>query len=127
MQLPEHRAPMIQYSQSQMDDFYQAFAAGRVKPTSVMNYIQHLVIAERIQPGNWVLDVCCGRGLQIPLLKHRIPALGGYVGVDISPENIEEAASVIRYGDGNPPPFPYAFVQGDVTCDLTRLGRVFDV
>ncbi|BCL79644.1 class I SAM-dependent methyltransferase [Ktedonobacteria bacterium brp13] len=115
------------YSLAQMDNFYQAFAAGKIKPTSIMNYIQHLFIAQCCLPGNHVLDVCCGRGLQVPLLKHVVPALGGYVGIDISEQNLEEAATVIRYGDGHIPIFPCDFIHGDVTTDLVQLHSLFDV
>jgi ubiquinone/menaquinone biosynthesis C-methylase UbiE len=110
-----------------MDNFYRAFASGAIKMTSVMNYIQHLMIAEHCKPGDWVLDVCCGRSLQIPILKHIVPDLGGYIGMDISEENLREAAEVIRSGDGCPPAFPCDYVCGDVTRDLTQLShRLFD-
>lgn len=115
------------YSLAQMDDFYCAFAAGKIKPTSVMNYLQHLFIAECCHPGDWVLDICCGRALQLPILKHLVPALGGYIGVDIAPAHLQEAQTVMRYGDGNPPPFPCTFVQKDVTTDLRQLNRQFQV
>ncbi len=115
------------YSLAQMDNFYQAFATGSIKPTSVMNYLQHLFIAERCEPGNWVLDVCCGRGLQVPLLKQVVPALGGYVGIDISQEHLQEAGGFIRYGDGRLPPFPCELIHGDVTSELVRLNRLFDI
>jgi hypothetical protein len=49
---PEHGTrpgtPMIgPYSINQMDDFYAALAVGQVKPTGIMNYIQHPYVAER--------------------------------------------------------------------------------
>jgi ubiquinone/menaquinone biosynthesis C-methylase UbiE len=127
MQQSSHDRNSTNYSQAQMDNFYQAFAAGSIKPTSVMNYLQHLFIAERCKPGNWVLDVCCGRTLQVPLLKYVVPGLGGYVGVDISQENLQEAPEVMRYGDGCPPSFPCELIHGDVTTDLLQLNRFFDV
>ena len=115
------------YSQAQMDHFYRAFATGNIKPTSVMNYLQHLVIAHHCHPGDWVLDVCCGRALQIPLLKQLVPKLGGYIGMDIAPENLQEASELLLAGDEHPPAFPCEFVQGDVTTDLVTLHRIFDV
>lgn len=123
-----HDTQTFGYSPAQMDNFYQAFAAGRIKPTSVMNYLQHLFIAERCRSGQWLLDVCCGRGLQVPLLKYLVPTLGGYIGVDRASENLQEALEVIRYGGENVP-FPYEFIQADVTSDLTKLhpGHLFDV
>jgi SAM-dependent methyltransferase len=114
------------YSRAQMDHFYRAFADGKIKPTSVMNYLQHLVIAEHCQVGDWVLDVCCGRALQIPLLKH-LPDLGGYVGMDIAQEHLNEANGLLLAGDGSLPAFPCELRQGDVTTDLTTLNRLFEV
>lgn len=115
------------YSRAQMDHFYRAFAIGNIKPTSVMNYLQHLVIAHHCHPGDWVLDICCGRALQIPLLKQLAPNLGGYIGMDIAQENLHEATELLLAGDGCPPAFPYELVQGDVTTDLVALHRRFDV
>lgn len=123
--LPE--VPGSSYSTAQMDHFYRAFATGNIKPTSVMNYLQHLVIAHHCHPGDWVLDVCCGRALQIPLLKQLVPNLGGYIGVDIAQENLQEATELLLAGDGCLPAFPYEFVQGDVTTDLIALHCRFDV
>src|SRR5262249_35106657 len=45
----------------------------------------------------------------------------------ISEKNLQEAAEVIRYGDGCPPAFPCNYVHGDVTRDLTQLNRHFDI
>lgn len=115
------------YSRAQMDHFYQAFAAGNIKPTSVMNYLQHLVIAEQCHPGDWVLDVCCGRALQIPILKHLVPTLGGYIGIDIAQDHLDEATELLLAGDGHLPAFPCTLLQGDVTTDLMLLDRRFDV
>lgn len=115
------------YSTAQMDHFYRAFATGNIKPTSVMNYLQHLVIAQHCHPGDWVLDVCCGRGLQIPLLKQLVPDLGGYIGMDIAQENLQEATELMLTGDERLPAFPCQLVQGDVTTDLITLPHPFDV
>lgn len=79
------------YSTNQMDDFYAALAAGEVKPTGIMNYLQRLLITDRCRPGDRVVDVCCGRGLQLPVLYRYRPDLGSYVGLDISEDNLAEA------------------------------------
>lgn len=115
------------YSTAQMDNFYAAFAAGAIKPTSVMNFLQHYVITQHCHTGDWVLDMCCGRALQIPLLKHLVPKLGGYVGVDIARESLNEATALLLAGDGHPPAFPCEFVLGNVIVALPALQRVFDV
>lgn len=115
------------YSRAQMDHFYRAFAEGKIKPTSVMNYLQHLAIAQRCHPGDWVLDVCCGRALQVPLLKQLIPDLGGYVGMDIAPEHLTEAQELLLTGDGRLPTFSCDLRLGDVTTDLITLDRLFEI
>ncbi|MFD2422423.1 class I SAM-dependent methyltransferase [Amycolatopsis pigmentata] len=84
--------PMIgPYSVHQMDDFYAALARGEVKPTGIMNYLQRLYIAERVRPGDRVVDVCCGSGLQLPVLYRYQPELGAYTGLDISADNLAQA------------------------------------
>ena len=114
-------------STSQMDNFYLALAGGIAKPTGIMNYMQHLFIAQQCPEGASVLDMCCGRGLQVPLLKRYAPAVGCYVGVDISQANLDEAQAVMRYGDGQYPLFPYEFIRGDVRFLTSFLHRQFDV
>ncbi|MCM3920306.1 class I SAM-dependent methyltransferase [Frankia sp. AiPs1] len=103
------------YSTNQMDDFYAALGRGEAKPSGLMNLLQHLIVAERCAPGSRVLDVCCGRGLALPLLFRCAPTIAGYVGLDISAANLEEARERIEalrstYGD----PFPVALVECDV-------------
>ncbi|WP_083507165.1 bifunctional 2-polyprenyl-6-hydroxyphenol methylase/3-demethylubiquinol 3-O-methyltransferase UbiG [Frankia sp. ACN1ag] len=108
--------PMVgPYSTNQMDDFYAALSRGEAKPSGLMNLVQHLIVAERCAPGSRVLDVCCGRGLALPLLFRYAPTIAGYVGLDISAANLEEARERIEalrsaYGD----PFPVALVECDV-------------
>lgn len=86
--------PMIgPYSVNQMDDFYAALAAGQVKPTGVMNYIQRLFIAARCGPGARVIDVCCGRGLQLPVLYRYAPHIASYLGLDITQAHLDQAAA----------------------------------
>lgn len=120
--------PMIGvYSVNQMDDFYAALAAGEVKPTGIMNYLQRLLITDRCRPGDRVVDVCCGRGLQLPVLYRRRPDLRGYVGLDISADNLTEA--VARQGDLDAAyarDFVIEFHQCDVAQDWPEIG-VFDV
>lgn len=110
--------PMIgPYSVNQMDDFYAALAVGQVKPTGVMNYIQRMYVADRCRPGARVVDVCCGRGLQLPVLYRYRPNLGGYLGLDISADNLAEAQHRItdldrRYG--------HTFSIDLVRCDVAE-------
>jgi SAM-dependent methyltransferase len=125
---PKPGTPMIgDYSANQMDDFYAALAAGQVKPTGVMNYVQHLHIAERCPPAARVVDVCCGRGLQLPVLYRYAPHIACYVGLDISPANLREAADRVaeldrRYGRQ----FELSLVEWDVAEPWPQL-EPFDV
>ncbi len=113
------------YSTSQMDNFYEALAMGMVKPSGIMNYIQHLFIAERCPSEASVLDICCGRGLFIPVLKTRAPHIADYVGVDISLDNLHEAQQTISKVGGCP--FECKLVQGDATKLSALFTRTFDV
>ncbi|MEU8075881.1 methyltransferase domain-containing protein [Catellatospora citrea] len=99
-----------------MDDFYQAFAAGIVKSSGVMNCVQHLYVAQRCAPGARVVDVCCGRGLQVPLLYHHASHIGMYVGLDISEDNLREATQRdLALRDLHGEKFPTGYVQCDVS------------
>ncbi|WP_170323810.1 class I SAM-dependent methyltransferase [Cryptosporangium phraense] len=108
--------PMIgPYSTNQMDDFYAALSRGEAKPSGLMNLLQHLLVAEQCAPGSRVLDVCCGRGLALPLLYRYAPQIAGYVGLDISTDNLTEARDRIdalrtAYGDL----FPVNLLECDV-------------
>ncbi|MEU6562610.1 class I SAM-dependent methyltransferase [Nocardia nova] len=116
--------PMIgPYSVNQMDDFYVALARGEVKQTGIMNYLQRLFIAEHIRPGDRVVDVCCGRGLQLPPLYRYCPHIGGYDGLDISPDNLAQARERVAelnevYPDTR---FPVRFHELDVSGPWPRL------
>jgi SAM-dependent methyltransferase len=109
--------PMIgPYSVQQMDDFYAALSRGQVKPTGIMNYVQRLYIAARLAPGARVVDVCCGRGLQLPVIYRYAPGIGSYTGLDIAAGNLEEARQRIsdldaHYGD-------HSFGLELVECDV---------
>lgn len=117
---PEYRTspgtPMIGgYSVNQMDDFYAALAVGEAKPTGIMNYLQHLYVAQRCPPGARVVDVCCGRGLQLPVLYRYAPHIRSYVGLDIAPGNLEEAAERIGALDGH---YDRSFEIDLIACDV---------
>jgi SAM-dependent methyltransferase len=122
--------PMVgPYSANQMDDFYAALAAGEVKPTGIMNLAQRLYIAQRCPPGARVVDVCCGRGLQLPVLYRYAAHIGGYTGLDISPANLAEAREMLarlddRYGGR---PFEVVLVEHDVARPWPADVAGFDV
>jgi ubiquinone/menaquinone biosynthesis C-methylase UbiE len=52
-----------------------------------------------LSPGETVLDVACGTGVNFPFLEHRVGQGGAIVGVDISPEMLGRAAERVR-GEG---------------------------
>ncbi|HTJ68155.1 MAG TPA: class I SAM-dependent methyltransferase [Actinospica sp.] len=133
-QLPEQYTtrpgtPMIgKYSTNQMDDFYAALARGEAKPSGLMNLMQHLIVAEKCEPETRVLDVCCGRGLALPLLRRYAPEIAGYVGLDISSVNLAEARERIEdlratYGDL----FPVHLEECDVAEPWPDVAGPFDI
>jgi len=74
----------------QMRNFYAQFADGFFSSLDVMNYIQHHAAVLKMKK-NWrVLDVCCGRGLLLPLIRYYRRNISEYVGIDISESNIRE-------------------------------------
>ncbi len=67
-------------------------------------------------PGARVLDLCCGTGLNFPLLQEHIGPAGVLVGVDASPPMVDRAVErVERAGWGN---------VTVVTADVRRLASV---
>jgi SAM-dependent methyltransferase len=111
--------PMIgPYSANQMDDFYAAIGDGEVKPSGIMNLAQRLYIAGRCPPSARVVDVCCGRGLQLPPLYRYRDGLDGYVGLDLSPDNLAEARATVARLDAvyGGPRFPITLVECDVAA-----------
>ena len=55
-----------------------------------------------LQPGDSVLDVGCGTGLSLPLIRVRIGAAGRLIGVDVSPDMLKIARErVMEAGWGN--------------------------
>lgn len=114
------------YSVHQMDDFYSALGRGEVKPTGIMNYLQRLLITQRCRSGDRVADVCCGRGLQLPVLYRYRPDLGSYCGLDISAANIAQAMQRQAELDSiYEPAFPITFHVCDVAAPWPVTG-LFD-
>jgi SAM-dependent methyltransferase len=105
------------YSTNQMDDFYAALARGEVRPSGIMNYVQHLHVAERLPVGARLADVCCGRGLQLPVLYRYAPHIGSYTGYDIAPANLDEARHRITALDAayGGRPFGIDLIECDVS------------
>jgi len=114
----------------QMRNFYRQLGDGFFSVLDVMNYIQHHQVVKWCKPGNHVLDVCCGRGLLLPMLRYQRKDIGGYTGVDIAPGNTTYRKK--RVTDGKPIeddyyPFPVRFVESNVAEMSSKLDRLFDV
>jgi len=114
------------YSTAQMDNFYQKLAKGIIKPSGIMNYMQHFFIAERCKEKVSVLDVCCGRTLLLPLLNKYAPKIAKYVGIDISLVNLKEAKAKIKL-DELKMNFPIELIHGDVTQLTKYVDDKYDV
>lgn len=115
----------------QMRNFYRQFGDGFFSVLDVMNYIQHQFIARLCKKGNHILDVCCGRGLLLPLLRYERKDIGSYTGVDIEQSNAIWQKQ--RTTDGksiNPKeyyPFPVYFVHSNVADMASKIDRKFDM
>lgn len=53
----------------------------------------------RLRPGDTVLDVACGTGLSLPLLRQAVGPAGRVIGVEVSPEMIERARARVAGAD----------------------------
>lgn len=123
----------------QMRNFYTQFRDGFFSRLDVMNYVQHHQIAKwaAAHGGHGhVLDVCCGRGLLLPLLRYHAKEVASYTGIDIEPANAIWRTK--RVTDGKPLgaglpgqpagqpdaagyyPWPTYFVEGNV-AEADRL------
>jgi ubiquinone/menaquinone biosynthesis C-methylase UbiE len=113
----------------QMRNFYRQFGDGFFSSLDVMNYIQHHQIVKWCQAGWHILDVCCGRGLLLPMLRYQRKTLGSYTGVDIRPGNAIWQTKRVTNGkpiDEDYYPFPTRFVEANVAEMSQHLEGNFD-
>lgn len=83
------------------------------------------VAALRLSPGATVLDVGCGTGRALPLLRDAVGPGGTVIGLDLVPEMLEQAvrlgrdriAMLVR-GDGQRPPLATASVDAVFAAGL---------
>lgn len=60
-------------------------------------FIRRMAVAHlRLQPGDCVLDLGCGTGMSLPLLRAAVGAAGRVVAVDLSPEMLEQARGRVQ-------------------------------
>ena len=77
----------IEATTYQMRNFYRQLGDGFFSVLDIMNYIQHQQIVRWCKPGNRILDICCGRGLLLPMLRYERKDIASYTGVDIESKN----------------------------------------
>ena len=126
---PEIDIHTIEATTYQMRNFYRQFADGFFSVLDVMNYIQHQQIVRMAKKGYHLLDVCCGRGLLLPMLRYERKELGSYTGVDIEPRNAKFKAQRVTDGKeipGDYYPFEVNFVESNVSEMASHLHRKFD-
>ena len=105
----------------QMRNFYLQFRDGFFTNLDVMNYIQHLAAIRMMRKDDIVLDVCCGRGLLLPMMRYHAKEIKKYIGVDIVSKNIE--AQKINICNRKPidPEIHYPFETEWVIADVTEM------
>lgn len=114
----------------QMRNFYRQFGDGFFSVLDVMNYIQHHQIVRWTKKGTRLLDVCCGRGLLLPLLRFERKDLGSYTGVDIKASNATWQEHRVTDGQSIPKdyyPFPTTFVEANAAQMADQLAGPFDL
>lgn len=109
----------------QMRNFYHQFRDGFFQDIDVMNYIQHLKAVRMMKDGDIVLDVCCGRGLLLPLMRYNAKGIGKYIGVDIEPKNMESRIRNICNGKEIDPkehyPFPTEWIESNAASMADKI------
>jgi ubiquinone/menaquinone biosynthesis C-methylase UbiE len=104
----------------QMRNFYRQLGDGFFTNLDAMNYIQHLRAVQMMRPGWKVLDVCCGRGLLLPLIRWYRKDIGEYVGVDICEANVREAQTRTAYKSISHETY-YEFPHRWVICNAAEM------
>ena len=116
----------------QMRNFYAQFKDGFFSNLDVMNYIQHHKAVKMMKKGDRVLDVCCGRGLLLPLIRYYAKDIKEYVGVDIFPANInaQKRISGVKPIDNSNEYYPFKHTMLISSCedmDKQLEGNSFDL
>jgi ubiquinone/menaquinone biosynthesis C-methylase UbiE len=106
----------------QMRNFYRQLGDGFFTNLDVMNFIQHLRAVQMMKPGWKVLDVCCGRGLLLPLIRWYRKDIGEYVGVDICEANVREAQTRTAYKQIDHESY-YEFAHRWVICSAAEMSE----
>ncbi|AFZ38215.1 Methyltransferase type 11 (plasmid) [Stanieria cyanosphaera PCC 7437] len=93
-------------------DFLGEYLLGTIfSPFGYGNYRQKAIASLDLQPGDTVIDLCCGTGLNFPLLEKVIGSEGKIIGVDLTEGMLAQAKQrVEKNGWAN-----VELVQSDVT------------
>lgn len=114
----------------QMRNFYTQLGGAFFSNLDIMNYIQHHQIVKWCKPGMDILDVCCGRGLLLPMLRYQVKNLGSYTGVDIEPKNAIFTSKRVtdnKQIEDDYYPFPVNFVHSNVSEMSNKINQKFDM
>ena len=105
----------------QMRNFYAQFKDGFFSPLDVMNYIQHYKAVKMMKKNQTILDVCCGRGLLLPLIRYHAGNIKKYIGVDIKKENIKADHKNICNGKDINPEEHYSFETEWIISNVANM------
>jgi SAM-dependent methyltransferase len=119
----------------QMRDVWAQLSTAMVGSLDLMSLHMHHSATLLAKKGDKILDVCCGRGMILPLLRRLRPQILSYTGVDIHPPNFEEAKRrsagmslegkkfAINSGGSGEPFYPFIvdFVHADVSDMVDTL------
>lgn len=115
----------------QMRNFYSQLGSGFFTVLDIMNYIQHHNIVKMAKKGDSVLDVCCGRGLLLPMLRYYRKEIKEYVGVDIEPKNIGYLTKRVTdnkpFEEENYYSFNVTYVESNVAEMANKIDNKFDL
>jgi demethylmenaquinone methyltransferase/2-methoxy-6-polyprenyl-1,4-benzoquinol methylase len=64
-------------------------------------YRRDAVAALQLEPGNTVVDLCCGTGLNFPYLQQAVGPTGRIIGVDITDAMLERARDRVKQNQWN--------------------------
>ncbi|WP_036488656.1 class I SAM-dependent methyltransferase [Myxosarcina sp. GI1] len=100
-------------------DFLGEYLLGMIfSPFGYGSYRQKAIASLNLQPGDTVIDLCCGTGLNFPLLEKAIGSEGKIIGVDLTDAMLAQAQKrVEKNGWSN-----VELMQSDVTFYQFPIG-----
>jgi ubiquinone/menaquinone biosynthesis C-methylase UbiE len=89
--MADPKQEVLDYFRNQAGRYDWGVWAYRLMGIDEGRYRRNTVRALALSPGDTVIDLACGTGLNFPLLQKAVGASGKIIGVDISPEMLEQA------------------------------------